>query len=68
MHGHAIERTCDPRERECFVSIKDGANARKCEPNERVNERDFREWRASGNLRSCDRYKQNIFLFPGIII
>lgn len=32
------------------------------------DESEILEWRASGNLRSCDRYKQNIFLFPGNII
>ena len=49
------------RERECFVSIKE----------ERVrewSEWEILEWRASGNLRSCDRYKRNIFLFPGIYL
>lgn len=32
------------------------------------DESEILEWRASGNLRSCDRYKRNIFLFPGNII
>jgi len=39
-----------------------GANARN------ESERETLEWRASDNLRSCDRYKRNIFLFPGLII
>lgn len=32
-----------------------------------VDERDFRERASGNNLRSCDRYKRNIFLFPGNI-
>ena len=50
-------------ESECFVSIKDERMRRMRGENERIL-----EWRASGNLRSCDRYKRNIFLFPGIYL
>ena len=50
-----------PRERECFVSIKE-------ERMREWSEWEILEWRASGNLRSCDRYKRNIFLFPGIYL
>lgn len=45
------------------VNASWASRRRECE-----DESEILEWRASGNLRSCDRYKRNIFLFPGNII
>lgn len=82
VHGHAIERTEAARmgmlrehqgRRECenAASERDTERANERErkrERDRPSEREILEWRASGNLRSCDRYKRNIFLFPDIII
>lgn len=38
VHGHANRANVKLRERECFVSIKDGANARKYASRERQRE------------------------------